>query len=403
MRDGWREVAVEDVAKVVGGGTPRSNVPDFWGGEVAWLTPKDLSDRPARYTSQGRRSITEAGLKGSGAKVLPPGAVLLTSRAPVGYVSVAAGPIATNQGFKSLLLDDTQIPEFWYYLLGHSTAYLQANSGGSTFQEISGAALKRLRFLVPPRDEQERIVDLIAALDTNIEAIQTNRINARSALTQVRHQIFSGLGGTHGTARADEVFEMLLGRQKSARQSVGEHVIPYIRAANISDAGFRLGDVQTMNFSPKEQERYCIQPGDVLLVEGGSLGQSAVWDGDLPGAVGFDKHVIRLRPRNGTSSTAYAFHWTKWAYETGQFDAEATGITIRALGFGRASAMHVAHVPAAEQQELLEPLEAFEATWAQIGESLERLTALRSNLLTALLSGTHQVPDSYDSLIEEAA
>lgn len=403
MRDGWREVAVEDVAKVVGGGTPRSNVPEFWAGDIQWLTPKDLSDRPARYTFEGRRSITEAGLKASGAKVLPKGAVLLTSRAPVGYVSVASGPIATNQGFKSLILDDTQLPEYWYYLLGHSTAYLQANSGGSTFQEISGGALKKLRFLVPSLAEQERIVDLIAALDITIQAAKTNQKDARKALAELRRRTFSDLMETYGTVRADAVFGMLLGRQKSARQSVGHHVIPYIRAANISDAGFRLGDVQTMNFSPKEQERYCIRAGDVLLVEGGSLGQSAIWAGDVPGPVGFDKHVIRLRPLSGASSTEFAFHWTKWAYETGQFDAQATGATIRALGFGRASAMQVPNVPAEEQLELLQSLEAFEATWSQTAELLERMTALRSNLLMALLSGAHQIPDSYDSLIEEAA
>lgn len=110
MREGWKTVAVEDVAEVVAGGTPKSSQPEFWGGDVQWLTPKDLADRPARYTGIGARTITEEGLKKSAAKLLPKGTVLLTSRAPVGYVSIASGPIATNQGFKNLILDDTQLP-----------------------------------------------------------------------------------------------------------------------------------------------------------------------------------------------------------------------------------------------------------------------------------------------------
>ncbi len=193
MREGWREVAVEDVARVVGGGTPRSNVPEFWGGQVQWLTPKDLSDRPARYTSVGSRTITEAGLKSSGAQVLPAGAVLLTSRAPVGYVSVASGPIATNQGFKSLILDDSQLPEFWYYLLLHSTDYLKAHSGGSTFQEMSGGVLKKLRFLIPPLPEQRRIVDLVATLDDVVAA--ASLAPARRAYDSVLAAMASQPGG----------------------------------------------------------------------------------------------------------------------------------------------------------------------------------------------------------------
>ena len=135
MREGWETVRVSDIATVRSGATPSTKDPGNWDGDIPWLTPKDLSERPAKYTERGNRSITEQGLKKT--TLLPAGSVLLTSRAPVGYVSIARNEISTNQGFKSLVLKSGQMPEYWYYLLQNSTDYLLDNSGGSTFKEIS--------------------------------------------------------------------------------------------------------------------------------------------------------------------------------------------------------------------------------------------------------------------------
>lgn len=174
---------------------------------------------------------------------------------------------------------------------------------------------------LPPLDEQRRIVDLVGALDDAIEAAEQQIRTSEAAGIQARRHAFESVTDTASVAAAGDLFDMLLGRQKSARQTVGDHMIPYLRAANISSQGFLLEDVQTMNFSPPEQEKYGLRPRDVMLVEGGSLGQSSMWMGELGGAVGFDKHVIRLREVPGTSIAEYALQWTRWAYESGAFDA----------------------------------------------------------------------------------
>ena len=178
-----------------------------------------------------------------------------------------------------------------------------------------------------------------------------------------------------------------------------DHVIPYLRAANISSDGFHLKDVQTMNFSPAEQERYCLQPEDVMLVEGGSLGQSSMWCGEIAGQVGFDKHVIRLRAIAGESIPEYALQWTRWAYESGAFDAQATGATIRALGFGRACAMPVPALTVREQERFVDALESGDRAVEAHLVAARAAVALRSNVLTALVSGEHEIPESYDELI----
>ena len=190
--ESWNSVKVKEVAQIVSGATPKTGKPEYWGGNIPWVTPKDLSEHPSPYTSHGARSITEEGFNSCSTHMLPKGAVLLTSRAPVGYVSIAENEICTNQGFKSLIMDETQKPEFWYYLLGANTERLINYSGGSTFKELSKTSLGEIEFLLPPLEEQEKIVEKMQTLDAYIDSAK----RSQEALKQVRkdalHALLSG-------------------------------------------------------------------------------------------------------------------------------------------------------------------------------------------------------------------
>lgn len=171
----WREVKLGDVADVIGGGTPSTKNYDFWNGDISWLTPKDLSGYKERYISKGERNITASGLQNSSARILPKGTVLLTSRAPIGYLAIAKQEVCTNQGFKSIVLKNGYLPEFFYYLLKNNIEYIIGMSSGSTFSEISGTQVKNLEFKVPPLDVQTKIAGVLGALDDKIEL--NNKIN----------------------------------------------------------------------------------------------------------------------------------------------------------------------------------------------------------------------------------
>lgn len=169
---GWSLASLADIADVVGGGTPPTDDPVMWGSDVPWLTPKDLSMNPSRYTTAGTRALSWAGLRQSSARVLPVGSVLVSSRAPIGLVTVARSPISTSQGFRSLVLRCGDVPEYLYYLLGSSKQALEAQANGSTFKEISGSSLKRLLVLLPPKVEQRGIAAMLGALDDKIDSNQ---------------------------------------------------------------------------------------------------------------------------------------------------------------------------------------------------------------------------------------
>lgn len=172
-KSNWEKIKLGDIADVVGGGTPSTKEDSFWNGNVPWLTPKDLSGYNSRYITRGERNISDEGLKNSSATLIPAETVLLTSRAPIGYVAIAKNPISTNQGFKSLVLKKGHYPLFYYYLLKANVEYLRNMGTGSTFKEVSGSVVKGLTFYIPTTfDEQKRIAQILGAFDDKIELLQ---------------------------------------------------------------------------------------------------------------------------------------------------------------------------------------------------------------------------------------
>lgn len=171
----WKKTKISDIAEVIGGGTPSTKQSEYWGNDIPWLTPKDLSGYNKRYISNGERNISNEGLKNSSARMLPVGSILLTSRAPIGYLAIAEQDLCTNQGFKSLVLKPGNDSEFFYYLLKNNIEYIKNMSSGSTFAEISGSQVKNLEFNLPPLETQQKIAKVLSAIDDKIEL--NNSIN----------------------------------------------------------------------------------------------------------------------------------------------------------------------------------------------------------------------------------
>lgn len=142
-------LTINDVGTVIGGGTPSKKVSKYWNGNIPWISPKDLSNHPNVFTSRGENSITQNGLDNSSTKLLPQKTVLFSSRAPIGYISIANNEITTNQGFKSVIPDKNYPFWFIYELLKSETPKIINEANGSTFKEISGSKLKQHTISIP--------------------------------------------------------------------------------------------------------------------------------------------------------------------------------------------------------------------------------------------------------------
>lgn len=184
--EGWKVDRLSSVCDVIGGGTPAKANPEYYcKSGIAWITPKDLSNTHAKYTSHGENDITENGYLNSSAKIMPRGTVLFSSRAPIGYISIASNELCTNQGFKSLVPKVVGTCYLYLYLRENSnTIELQAT--GSTFKEVSGSLMKA-QLVVVPKDitllnDFEILVNPIFEYQEILERNNRNLIELRDAL-----------------------------------------------------------------------------------------------------------------------------------------------------------------------------------------------------------------------------
>ena len=173
----WIECKISDIGTVVGGATPSTKKPDnYENGTIAWITPKDLSTFSGRYIQHGERNITESGLRSCSTQLLPKNTVLFSSRAPIGYVAIAANDVCTNQGFKSVIPNENTNPLFLYYLLKYNKDKIEGMGSGTTFKEVSGNTMKNIVVSVPTdKKVQERISSMLGSIDDKIE--ENERIN----------------------------------------------------------------------------------------------------------------------------------------------------------------------------------------------------------------------------------
>lgn len=176
------------------GGTPKTAEDEFWDGDVPWLTPKEITgDNNPLYVSHTERTITLEGLTNSAAKMMPAGTVLLTKRAPVGAVAIAAVPMATNQGFLNFVCGKHLRPLYLAFWFKSNRPYLDAVANGSTYPELYKSDLFEFELGIPSVDEQDRIIDIFLAIQKLIFACsmaeQSSRTPAsvREIQTRIRH------------------------------------------------------------------------------------------------------------------------------------------------------------------------------------------------------------------------
>ena len=166
----WREVKLGQISRVVGGGTPSTSVSEYWNGAIPWFTPTEIK---SKYCEDSKRTITNIGLKNSSAKLLPKGTILLTTRATIGECCIAKQECTTNQGFQNIVaIDGESYNVFLYYLLLTIKRELLKRANGSTFLEISGIEVKKLRISIPSLPEQQKIADFLSAVDEKITLSQ---------------------------------------------------------------------------------------------------------------------------------------------------------------------------------------------------------------------------------------
>ena len=162
----WKEVRLDNLADVVGGGTPDTATDKLWNGNIIWFTPSEIGK--TKYVNNSERKITPTGLNNSSAKLLPINTILLTTRATIGECSITTKECCTNQGFQSLISKHNVNTEFLYYLIQTKKRELIKKACGSTFLEISANEIRKISTSVPSNIEQEKIASFLSLIDERI-------------------------------------------------------------------------------------------------------------------------------------------------------------------------------------------------------------------------------------------
>ncbi|BBR50830.1 restriction endonuclease subunit S [Escherichia coli] len=206
LPQGWEWVTLATVGEIVGGGTPKSDNPQFWAKNgIKWITPADLYGLKGKYITSGARDISPAGLSNSSARLMPKGSVLFSSRAPIGYVAIADAELSTNQGFKSCVPYIKESAEYIYITFyWHLQKKIDAEASGTTFKEVSGAIVSKILLPLPPLSEQLKIVSRANELMSLCDQLEQQSLTSLDAHQQLVETL---LGTLTDSQNAEELAE----------------------------------------------------------------------------------------------------------------------------------------------------------------------------------------------------
>jgi len=181
---GWRDGTLDDLGHIVGGSTPSTNKSDnFTASGTPWITPNDLSDNQGnKFITRGAQDVSDEGIKDASLKKYPAGTVLLSSRAPIGYMAIGRGEVTTNQGFKSFIPTNGYSTSFIYYTVKSSLKTITQYASGSTFKEVSGTVLKTVKVCLPASPVVEQFTNSVEPIFRRQDVLEQENLH----LTQLR-------------------------------------------------------------------------------------------------------------------------------------------------------------------------------------------------------------------------
>jgi hypothetical protein len=396
MREGWVETTLGEVAQVVGGGTPSTAVPAYWGGDVPWLTPSEVTAQEGQVITKTARGITHLGLQKSGARLLPPRTVLLTSRATIGAVALAGRSLATNQGFASLVPDGSRVvAEFLMYWCQHNAGEFTRRAGGNTFKEISKSKVAKVPILLPPLEGQRRIVDLIASVDRAASLAEVSIASAGRALTILREGYAARFSNRlRVLGEVVEIAAPLVDPKPAERRA-----LPHIGVAQMRSGTGELGEWQTVGAEGVVSAKFLFEAEDVVF----SKIRPNLRKVCLPGFRGLcSADAYPLRPRAGIVAE-YLLEVLLSEDFTRTAVARSGRTKMPKINRGDLMSIRVPVPSEAEQTEAAGVMLAVRGRLRAAEATAVHLAAVKVALLNSLLSGAHTIPASYDRFLEGVA
>ena len=393
MREGWRLATVGDVCGVINGGTPKTDVPDYWGGRHNWITPAEMGKRPSPYVDESTRKLTDLGLANSSAQLIPPHSVILSSRAPIGHLVINTRPMATNQGCKGLVPRELLHHKFLFFYLSSIVDHLNELGTGTTFKELSGGKLKEVQLPLPPLSEQKRIVAILdeafEGIDRAIANTEKNLANARELFNSYISNIFEMGGKSWEKSTIGDEVSLLTGFAfRSQAYTSDVNGVPLLRGDNIVQGKLRWDDVK--RWPGSDRAAYCdyeMAEGDIVLamdrtwIKAG-IKFARITRADLPALL--VQRVARMRCKQALSNSFLFYLLGSKQFEKYVLDIQ-TGLGVPHISGGQIQAFRFKRPDLATQQRIVDNMDAMRARCETLVANYERKLTLLNELKSAIL------------------
>ena len=401
----WDWIKLGKITTIVGGGTPSSKINEYYyNGDIAWITPSDLSNYNDMYISKGKKMITKLGLMKSSAKLLPKGTVCLSSRAPIGYVVIAKNELSTNQGFKSFLPSKAFKSEYLYWYLKSIKHILEAKASGTTFLELSAKKAGEVEIPLPPINEQQRIVNRIESLFTKLDKAKELIENTLAQFEQNKMAILHKASTGELTAkwRKENNIDLSSWKEKTidelctslkygtSKKSKPEGSVVVLRMGNLQNGEIDWSNL--MYTDDKEDiEKYLLKKGDVLFNRTNSpelVGKTSIYRGEYPAI--YAGYLIKLDYGKNIIGEYlnYIMNSTKAKHYC--YTVKTDGVSQSNINAKKIGAFKIPVPTIEEQQEIVNILDKLLAKYNKIKDlekQLEQIELLKKAILAKAFRG----------------
>jgi type I restriction enzyme, S subunit len=413
----WRVRSLDSLGKVISGATPSTKVPEFWNGDIAWITPADLSQQLTPFINATERSISLKGLESCAASLIPKHNLVISSRAPIGYVAIPTMDFATNQGCKSLHLNPEQDYLFHYYNLCFHVRKLKEKGEGTTFAEISKTVLASVQLTVPDSFVvQSAIGQILIAVDTAIAALRaliakhdrvkigllqdllTRGVDREGRLRDPIKSTFktTPLGRVPHEWRVSDLgsvaSKITSGSRGWAAYYANEGAL-FLRVGNLTRRHVNLRWTDTKFVKPpsgSEGKRSAVQAGDLVISITADLGMIGVVPEGL-GEAYVNQHIALVRLKRDEVNPWFLANLLASHSGQRQF-AQANESGAKAgLNLPSVAAIPIVLPEIDEQNEIAKIIKRVEDIVVAEETRLEKLIRIKSGLMADLLTNTVSV------------
>ena len=370
-----------DICTIVSGSTPKSNIPEYWDGDIKWITPAELNEE-TYIINDSVRHITELGVAKTGLKPFPQGTVILSSRAPIGKTAIAGCEMYCNQGFKNLICSDKINPRYLYWFLTCNTEYLNSLGRGATFKEISKEIVANIEIPVPTLEQQIRIAEKFEKIRELI-ALRKEQLAKLDQLVKSRFiELFGDQETNHynlNVGKLSDVADIYLGLTHTPTYT--EQGRPFLSVRDISS-----GVIDFSNCHYVTEEEFCSLPngarpkvGDMLFCRVGTIGKPVIISENTP-EFGTFVSVGYLRKKANVNNY-YLKSWMENDYFMRQVYNNVAGASQINLNTGWLKNFRIL-IPSMELQEQFAAfVEQTDKSKVAIQQSLDKLELLKKSLM----------------------